>query len=170
MGYTNPFYQYGLDRLAQDAAEAGVDGFLIPDLPSDESDEFLAPFAAQASISSFSGADQHRATNQGCRKPGDRFPLLCFAHRRNWRPRPIGGRTARVHGPCPRCDGFAFDHRLWHQDTGARRGSGRAGRWRGRGERIDRPSRYTAGRTTARRRACLHQRFGNGDAAPDEMM
>ena len=46
MGYTNPFYQYGLDKLGQDAAEAGVDGFLIPDLPSDESDEFQAPFAA----------------------------------------------------------------------------------------------------------------------------
>lgn len=45
MGYTNPFYQYGLERLAEDAAAAGVDGFLIPDLPSDESDEFLEPFA-----------------------------------------------------------------------------------------------------------------------------
>jgi tryptophan synthase alpha chain len=44
MGYTNPFYQYGLERLAEDAAAAGVDGFLIPDLPSDESDEFQEPF------------------------------------------------------------------------------------------------------------------------------
>lgn len=45
MGYTNPFYQYGLERLATDAADAGVDGFLIPDLPSDESEEFQTPFA-----------------------------------------------------------------------------------------------------------------------------
>ena len=44
MGYTNPFYQYGIERLADDAADAGIDGFLIPDLPSDESDEFQAPF------------------------------------------------------------------------------------------------------------------------------
>lgn len=43
MGYTNPFYQYGLERLAETAAEAGIDGFLIPDLPSDESEEFAAP-------------------------------------------------------------------------------------------------------------------------------
>jgi tryptophan synthase alpha chain len=47
MGYTNPFYQYGLERLAADAAEAGVDGFLIPDLPSDESEEFQTPFRAR---------------------------------------------------------------------------------------------------------------------------
>ena len=43
MGYTNPFYQYGIDRLAQKAAEVGLDGFLIPDLPSDESEEFAGP-------------------------------------------------------------------------------------------------------------------------------
>ena len=43
MGYTNPFYQYGIERLARTAAEAGVDGFLIPDLPSDESEEFAVP-------------------------------------------------------------------------------------------------------------------------------
>ncbi|MCC6792068.1 MAG: tryptophan synthase subunit alpha [Thermomicrobiales bacterium] len=43
MGYSNPFYQYGLERLAQTAAEVGVDGFIIPDLPSDESEEFAAP-------------------------------------------------------------------------------------------------------------------------------
>jgi tryptophan synthase alpha chain len=47
MGYVNPFYQYGIERLAKDAAEAGIDGFLIPDLPSDESEEFQAPLRAQ---------------------------------------------------------------------------------------------------------------------------
>ena len=36
MGYYNPFLQYGLERLAQDAAEAGVQGFIVPDLPLDE--------------------------------------------------------------------------------------------------------------------------------------
>jgi tryptophan synthase alpha chain len=47
MGYSNPFYQYGLDRLARDAAEIGVDGFIVPDLPIEESDEFLEPFRAE---------------------------------------------------------------------------------------------------------------------------
>lgn len=38
MGYFNPVVKYGLDRYIADAAEAGVDGFIIPDLPIEESD------------------------------------------------------------------------------------------------------------------------------------
>lgn len=41
-GYTNPFYQYGYERLAADAAKIGVDGFIVPDLPAEESDDLLA--------------------------------------------------------------------------------------------------------------------------------
>ncbi len=44
MGYTNPFYQYGLEALAAKAAEVGVDGFIVPDLPAEESDEWSQPF------------------------------------------------------------------------------------------------------------------------------
>jgi len=36
MGYYNPILSYGLDRLARDAAQAGVNGFIIPDLPGEE--------------------------------------------------------------------------------------------------------------------------------------
>jgi tryptophan synthase alpha chain len=36
MGYYNPFLQYGLERLAKDAAEAGVQGLIVPDLPLGE--------------------------------------------------------------------------------------------------------------------------------------
>ncbi len=36
MGYYNPVYQYGLDRFAEEAARAGVDGTIIPDLPLEE--------------------------------------------------------------------------------------------------------------------------------------
>ena len=42
MGYTNPFYQYGFDRLTKDAVANGVDGFIVPDLPAEESDDLLA--------------------------------------------------------------------------------------------------------------------------------
>jgi tryptophan synthase alpha chain len=45
MGYYNPFLAYGLERLARDAAEAGVDGFIVPDLPPEESAEFEAAIA-----------------------------------------------------------------------------------------------------------------------------
>ena len=44
MGYVNPFYQYGLERLALDAAEAGVSGFIIPDMPLEESGIFRDAF------------------------------------------------------------------------------------------------------------------------------
>ncbi|MBF0482980.1 MAG: tryptophan synthase subunit alpha, partial [Desulfovibrionaceae bacterium] len=37
MGYFNPFFQYGLDKLAYDAARAGVSGLIVPDLPFEES-------------------------------------------------------------------------------------------------------------------------------------
>ena len=42
MGYYNPMLRYGLEQLAADSAAAGADGFIIPDLPAEESDEFLA--------------------------------------------------------------------------------------------------------------------------------
>lgn len=37
MGYLNPFLQHGFDRLARDAAAAGVQGLIVPDLPHEES-------------------------------------------------------------------------------------------------------------------------------------
>jgi tryptophan synthase alpha chain len=40
MGYLNPFIAYGYDQLLTDAVAAGVDGFIVPDLPTDEADEF----------------------------------------------------------------------------------------------------------------------------------
>jgi tryptophan synthase alpha chain len=41
MGYYNPFLAYGLDAVASDAASAGVDGFIVPDLPVEEHEPFL---------------------------------------------------------------------------------------------------------------------------------
>lgn len=40
MGYANPFIQYGFERLAADCAEVGVSGFIVPDLPLEETPEF----------------------------------------------------------------------------------------------------------------------------------
>jgi len=36
MGYLNPILHYGIDRFCADAAEAGVSGLIIPDLPFDD--------------------------------------------------------------------------------------------------------------------------------------
>ncbi|TCD46970.1 tryptophan synthase subunit alpha [Chlorobium sp. N1] len=41
MGYSNPLLAYGGDCFLNDAREAGVDGLLIPDLPPEESLDFL---------------------------------------------------------------------------------------------------------------------------------
>jgi len=36
MTYYNPIHRYGIERLVADAKRAGVDGFIVPDLPSSE--------------------------------------------------------------------------------------------------------------------------------------
>ncbi|HEX2991250.1 MAG TPA: tryptophan synthase subunit alpha, partial [Anaerolineales bacterium] len=40
MGYYNPMLAYGLEKFICDAADAGVDGFIVPDLPMEEAEEF----------------------------------------------------------------------------------------------------------------------------------
>ncbi len=37
MGYYNPFLAYGISKISKDAAHAGVDGLIVPDLPVEES-------------------------------------------------------------------------------------------------------------------------------------
>ena len=43
MGYYNTFLSYGLERFCRDAANEGVDGAIIVDLPPEEADAFLQP-------------------------------------------------------------------------------------------------------------------------------
>jgi tryptophan synthase alpha chain len=45
--YFNPLLQYGLERLARDAKQAGVDGVLVTDLPPEEAGEWIAAARAQ---------------------------------------------------------------------------------------------------------------------------
>ncbi|MBO9541183.1 tryptophan synthase subunit alpha [bacterium] len=40
--YCNPVYRYGLERFMREAAEAGADGVLMPDLPPEEAAELRA--------------------------------------------------------------------------------------------------------------------------------
>ena len=41
MGYLNPILSYGVQKFCEDSAKAGVDGFIIVDLPTEESDLML---------------------------------------------------------------------------------------------------------------------------------
>lgn len=64
MTYYNPLLAYGLRRFVEDAAAAGIDGLIVPDLPPEEGDEleqlcreqglaityFLAPTSTEARI------------------------------------------------------------------------------------------------------------------------
>lgn len=46
MGYLNPLHAYGYERFARDAAQAGVDGVLVVDMPPEEAGPFLGHAAA----------------------------------------------------------------------------------------------------------------------------
>jgi len=46
MGYLNPILSYGTDSFTHDAAEAGVDGLIVVDLPTEEADLLLPAAAA----------------------------------------------------------------------------------------------------------------------------
>ncbi|MEM7378277.1 MAG: tryptophan synthase subunit alpha [Pseudomonadota bacterium] len=54
MGYYNPVYSYGCEQFVEDAVDAGIDGFIICDLPP-EMDHELRPFteAADAALIRF---------------------------------------------------------------------------------------------------------------------
>jgi tryptophan synthase alpha chain len=41
MGYLNPVFRYGVENFFKDAAAAGVDGVIFPELPLEEWDRFL---------------------------------------------------------------------------------------------------------------------------------
>jgi tryptophan synthase alpha chain len=72
MGYTNPLLQFGIQSVASEAAEAGINGFIIPDLPPEEAGLvgrafegagldlvfLLAPTADEARIRTVTGASR----------------------------------------------------------------------------------------------------------------
>jgi tryptophan synthase alpha chain len=72
MGYYNPILAYGIASYVRDAAAAGADGFIVPDLPPEEADEleqaaaavglalihFLAPTSSPARIANVAGRAQ----------------------------------------------------------------------------------------------------------------
>ena len=46
MGYYNPIFIYGVDRFLAEARDAGVDGFIVVDLPPEQDEEFCLPALA----------------------------------------------------------------------------------------------------------------------------
>ena len=60
MGYYNPMLAYGLEKFIHDASEAGADGFIVPDLPMEESEEF------QLALSGAVGEDEAQVDAVNC--------------------------------------------------------------------------------------------------------
>jgi len=85
MGYYNPMLAYGLEKFVCDAVEAGADGFIIPDLPMEESEEFQsaltsypkgsgAASAVEAQVDGVSRAST--ASENSTRSPLSAIPLI----------------------------------------------------------------------------------------------
>jgi tryptophan synthase alpha chain len=51
MGYVNPIVQYGVERFCKKAAEAGVDGVIVPDLPMYEYESMYSQFFTDNNLS-----------------------------------------------------------------------------------------------------------------------
>ncbi len=51
MGYLNPVMQYGVAAFCRKAAEVGVDGLILPDLPFDEFNEFYSSYFEENNLS-----------------------------------------------------------------------------------------------------------------------
>ena len=54
--YLNPILRYGLERFAADAAQAGIDGALVTDLPVEEADEYIEQMRARGLATVFLAA------------------------------------------------------------------------------------------------------------------
>ncbi|GAC1300995.1 MAG: tryptophan synthase subunit alpha [Mucilaginibacter sp.] len=51
MGYVNPIVQYGVERFCKQAAEVGVDGIIVPDLPMYEYEDLYSRYFTDNNLS-----------------------------------------------------------------------------------------------------------------------
>ena len=80
--YFNPILRYGLERFCEDAAQAGVDGALVTDLPVEEADDYIQLMRSRRSGDRFSrGSHQHGREIEVGLRCFYRVRLCCFANR-----------------------------------------------------------------------------------------
>lgn len=53
MSYYNPIHRYGVKKLVDDAVDAGIDGFIVPDLPPEDATELIAGAKARGAKTIF---------------------------------------------------------------------------------------------------------------------
>lgn len=83
MGYYNPMLAYGLEKFVCDAVEAGADGFIVPDLPMEESNEFISALTSylkgsvvQTQVDNASGASTTSFATEAQRQRMPLIPML----------------------------------------------------------------------------------------------
>ena len=81
MGSYNPIHAYGTARFMKDAAEAGIDGFLIVDLPPEEDEVLRAPARARHRHRALPRADHRRGAAEDHPRWRERLSLLCVDRR-----------------------------------------------------------------------------------------
>jgi tryptophan synthase alpha chain len=76
MGYYNPMLAYGLEKFICDAAQAGADGFIIPDLPVEEAEEFSFTLSGAQMDDLNRASTTDLATNARSSVQRERLPLI----------------------------------------------------------------------------------------------
>ena len=130
MAYYNSIHAFGPERFCHEAAQAGVDGLILPDMPPDEAGPLKGPAAAAGLPLIFLLAPTSTAdTTDLCGSPVTGLRLLCVTDRHHRR---------KIAEPCrcgeerrenqkshqPSCRG-----RLWGCDAGRRCQGGGHCRW-----------------------------------------
>ncbi len=149
MGYLNPIEIRGADRFAREAADAGVDGVLLVDLPPEEAAEFREAFDAAgiALILLASPTTSDARVGQLCDLAAGYLYYVSFAGVTGADRLDTGAAGDRLAAIRARKRG-AGRRRLRHQGRRQRRGHGPAGRRRRGRQRAGR----RAGRSRWRRR------------------
>jgi tryptophan synthase alpha chain len=82
MGYYNPMLAYGLEKFIYDAIDAGIDGFIVPDLPMEEAEEFISALSgatrqgSEVEAQVNAGTRASTASEKSTRSPLSAVPLI----------------------------------------------------------------------------------------------
>jgi tryptophan synthase alpha chain len=76
MGYYNPMLSYGLEKFVCDAIDAGADGFIVPDLPSEEADEFSSALSSASTVNLATNGQSSAPYSPDASREREGLPLI----------------------------------------------------------------------------------------------
>ena len=132
MGYYNPIYVFPVERFLAEAAEAGVDGLIVVDVPPEADDELCLPaLEGWPEFHPADGSDNERSASRQRARECQRLCLLRLHRRGN---RDEGAGPQRRGAKCRADQGaHAIARRRWLRSSDAGTGTHhlKRGRWRG---------------------------------------